>query len=55
MTAQITLLFVLMPLLEVIGYMSRAAFVMDRVMARTGLIAESNPGQRCSARGCGHC
>lgn len=34
---QIVLLFLLIALLENIGYMSRAAFLMDRVMARTGL------------------
>lgn len=34
---QIMLLFLMIALLENIGYMSRAAFLMDRVMARTGL------------------
>lgn len=34
---QIVLLFLLIALLESVGYMSRAAFVMDRVMARFGL------------------
>ncbi len=34
---QIVLLFLLISLLEGVGYMSRAAFLMDRVMARTGL------------------
>lgn len=34
---QIVLLFLLIALLENIGYMSRAAFLMDRVMATTGL------------------
>ncbi|HZU48387.1 MAG TPA: ferrous iron transporter B [Mycobacterium sp.] len=34
---QIALLFLLIALLENIGYMARAAFVMDRVMAITGL------------------
>lgn len=34
---QIVLLFLLIALLENIGYMARAAFVMDRVMATTGL------------------
>ncbi|MGV0627503.1 ferrous iron transporter B [Mycolicibacter minnesotensis] len=34
---QIVLLFLLIALLENIGYLSRAAFLMDRVMARTGL------------------
>jgi len=34
---QIALLFLLIALLEGIGYMSRAAFLMDRVMARAGL------------------
>ncbi|HEU0189818.1 MAG TPA: ferrous iron transporter B [Mycobacterium sp.] len=34
---QIVLLFALIALLENIGYMSRAAFLMDRVMAATGL------------------
>ncbi|WP_409426245.1 ferrous iron transporter B [Mycobacterium sp. SMC-11] len=34
---QIMLLFLLIGLLENVGYMSRAAFLMDRVMARTGL------------------
>jgi ferrous iron transport protein B len=34
---QIVLLFLLIALLENIGYMSRAAFLMDRVMAKTGL------------------
>ncbi|WP_308483260.1 ferrous iron transporter B [[Mycobacterium] holstebronense] len=34
---QIVLLFLLIALLENVGYMSRAAFLMDRVMARTGL------------------
>jgi ferrous iron transport protein B len=34
---QIVLLFLLIALLENIGYMSRAAFLMDRVMASTGL------------------
>ncbi|WP_375484828.1 ferrous iron transporter B [uncultured Mycobacterium sp.] len=34
---QIALLFLLIALLENIGYMARAAFVMDRVMATTGL------------------
>jgi ferrous iron transport protein B len=36
-TPQIMLLFLLIALLENIGYMSRAAFLMDRVMAKTGL------------------
>jgi ferrous iron transport protein B len=34
---QILLLFLLVALLEGVGYMSRAAFLMDRVMARAGL------------------
>ncbi|WP_433305360.1 ferrous iron transporter B [Actinoplanes sp. CA-030573] len=34
---QIMLLFLLIALLESVGYMSRAAFLMDRVMARAGL------------------
>jgi len=34
---QIVLLFFLLALLENVGYMSRAAFLMDRVMAKTGL------------------
>jgi ferrous iron transport protein B len=34
---QIVLLFLLIALLENIGYMARAAFLMDRVMAKTGL------------------
>lgn len=34
---QIALLFVLIALLEGVGYMSRAAFLMDRVMASAGL------------------
>ncbi|MDT5230598.1 MAG: ferrous iron transport protein [Mycobacterium sp.] len=34
---QIVLLFLLLALLENVGYMSRAAFLMDRVMAKTGL------------------
>jgi ferrous iron transport protein B len=34
---QIMLLFLLVSLLEGVGYMSRAAFLMDRVMARAGL------------------
>jgi ferrous iron transport protein B len=34
---QILLLFLLIALLENVGYMSRAAFLMDRVMARAGL------------------
>jgi ferrous iron transport protein B len=34
---QIMLLFLLIALLEGVGYMSRAAFLMDRVMARAGL------------------
>ncbi|PIE28249.1 MAG: ferrous iron transporter B [Micrococcales bacterium] len=34
---QIVLLFVLIGLLEGVGYMSRAAFLMDRVMAKAGL------------------
>ncbi|OBK83842.1 ferrous iron transporter B [Mycolicibacter heraklionensis] len=34
---QIVLLFLLIALLENVGYVSRAAFLMDRVMARTGL------------------
>lgn len=34
---QIMLLFVLISLLEGVGYMSRAAFLMDRVMAKAGL------------------
>lgn len=34
---QIILLFLMIALLENVGYMSRAAFLMDRVMARTGL------------------
>ena len=34
---QIILLFVLIALLEGSGYLSRAAFLMDRVMARAGL------------------
>jgi ferrous iron transport protein B len=34
---QIVLLFLLISLMESVGYMSRAAFLMDRVMARTGL------------------
>ncbi|WP_199512516.1 ferrous iron transporter B [Nucisporomicrobium flavum] len=34
---QIMLLFLLIAVLEGVGYMSRAAFLMDRVMARAGL------------------
>ncbi|MEV4481604.1 ferrous iron transporter B [Micromonospora coxensis] len=34
---QIALLFLLLALLEGVGYLSRAAFLMDRVMARVGL------------------
>ncbi|MFC9289156.1 ferrous iron transporter B [Streptomyces sp. NPDC057052] len=34
---QIVLLFLLLALLEGVGYMARAAFLMDRVMARFGL------------------
>ncbi|GAA1653669.1 ferrous iron transporter B [Georgenia ruanii] len=34
---QIMLLFLLLSLLEGVGYLSRAAFLMDRVMARAGL------------------
>lgn len=34
---QIVLLFLLIALLENVGYMARAAFLMDRVMATTGL------------------
>lgn len=34
---QIALLYILISLLESVGYMSRAAFLMDRVMARSGL------------------
>jgi ferrous iron transport protein B len=34
---QIVLLFFLLALMENVGYMSRAAFLMDRVMATTGL------------------
>jgi ferrous iron transport protein B len=34
---QIMLLYLLIGLLESVGYMSRAAFLMDRVMAKTGL------------------
>ncbi|MEO9139386.1 MAG: ferrous iron transporter B [Jatrophihabitans sp.] len=34
---QIVLLFVMISLLEGVGYMSRAAFLMDRVMAKAGL------------------
>ncbi|MFD1661759.1 ferrous iron transporter B [Streptomyces caeni] len=34
---QILLLFLLLALFEGVGYMSRAAFLMDRVMARAGL------------------
>ena len=34
---QIVLLFCLLAFLESVGYMSRAAFLMDRVMATTGL------------------
>jgi ferrous iron transport protein B len=34
---QIVLLFLLLAFLENVGYMSRAAFLMDRVMAKTGL------------------
>ncbi|MFF4585564.1 ferrous iron transporter B [Streptomyces sp. NPDC001388] len=34
---QIVLLFLLLALLEGVGYLSRAAFLMDRVMARAGL------------------
>jgi ferrous iron transport protein B len=34
---QIVLLFLLVSVLEGVGYMSRAAFLMDRVMARAGL------------------
>ncbi len=34
---QIALLFVLISLMESVGYMSRAAFLMDRVMAKAGL------------------
>ncbi|MFE1290314.1 ferrous iron transporter B [Streptomyces sp. NPDC058751] len=34
---QIMLLFLLLALLEGVGYLSRAAFLMDRVMARAGL------------------
>jgi ferrous iron transport protein B len=38
---QITLLFTLLYLLEDIGYMARAAFVIDRVMGRVGLEGRS--------------
>lgn len=34
---QIALLFVLVSLMEGVGYMSRAAFLMDRIMGRAGL------------------
>ncbi len=34
---QIALLFVLISLLEGVGYMARAAFLMDRVMSKAGL------------------
>ncbi len=34
---QITLMFLLISLLEQIGYMARAAFLVDRIMATTGL------------------
>lgn len=34
---QITLLFLMISLLEASGYMSRAAFLMDRIMGRAGL------------------
>ncbi|MDO5628330.1 MAG: ferrous iron transporter B [Mobilicoccus sp.] len=34
---QIALLFLLVSLMESVGYMSRAAFLMDRVMAKAGL------------------
>lgn len=34
---QIVLLFLLIALLEIVGYMSRAAFLADRIMATTGL------------------
>ena len=34
---QIALLFLLLSLLENVGYLSRAAFLMDRIMAATGL------------------
>lgn len=34
---QITLMFLLISLLEQVGYMSRAAFLVDRIMATTGL------------------
>jgi ferrous iron transport protein B len=38
---QITLLFALLYLLEDVGYMTRAAFVIDRVMGRVGLEGRS--------------
>lgn len=38
---QIVLLFLLIALMENAGYMARAAFLMDRVMARTGLEGRS--------------
>ncbi|MBO3130194.1 ferrous iron transporter B [Dermatophilus congolensis] len=34
---QIALLFLMVSILESVGYLSRAAFLMDRLMARTGL------------------
>ena len=34
---QIALLFLLISLLEGVGYLARAAFLMDRVMAKAGL------------------
>ena len=38
---QIVLLFFLIGLLEGSGYMARAAFLMDKVMARVGLSGKS--------------
>lgn len=45
---QIALLFLLIALLENLGYLARAAFVMDRVMATTGL--EGRALSRCCRR-----
>ncbi|MGM9098200.1 nucleoside recognition domain-containing protein, partial [Campylobacter jejuni] len=34
---QILLMYLLLALLDAVGYMSRAAFLMDKVMSRAGL------------------
>lgn len=45
---QILLMYLILALLDAVGYMSRAAFLMDKVMSKAGL--EDAPSWRCSRR-----